>query len=343
MVPLSLFFFGLAFADDTGARQRLLADQDWKFNLGDVSGAEAPAFDDSSWRTLDLPHDWSIEEKFDKKDPTGVREAYLPEGIGWYRHTFNAPVEWQGKKVTIEFEGIYMNATIWLNGTQLGFHPYGYTSFFCDLTPLLKVGVPNVLAVRIDNSKQLNSRWYSGSGIYRHVWLTVTNPVHIAPWGVFVATKDTVFDAAHLQVTTTLANDSDSAESLTLQTCVLGPDGTPVAQKESPAQVSEHKTAKVTQIIAVSQPSLWSPDFPKLYQALTRLSKNGQVIDEITTSFGIRTLAWSVDHGLQINGEIEIVTKTAPASVSRGTQVSFANNRLLCQVSIPGRFEAVFA
>ena len=144
-------------------------DRHWKFYLGDPPKAKEAAFDDSAWREIDLPHDWSIEGRIGKTNPAGSGGGFFPTGVGWYRRTFTAPQAWQGRRVAVDFEGVYMNANVYLNGHHLGAHFYGYTSFFLDLTPDLKFAAANVLAVRVDNSRQGNSRWYSGSGIDRHM------------------------------------------------------------------------------------------------------------------------------------------------------------------------------
>jgi beta-galactosidase len=171
-------------AQKQGPRLELAADSDWKFLLGDPSGAESRDFADAPWRTVNLPHDWSIEGVPNKDNPTGSGGGFFPAGLGWYRKTFNAPVEWRGKRVSVEFDGVYKDATVYLNGRKLGMHPYGYTGFIFDLTPDLDFSGRNVLAVRVDNSAQPNSRWYSGSGIYRHVRVVVTDSTHVAHWGV---------------------------------------------------------------------------------------------------------------------------------------------------------------
>ena len=188
-------------------RERLLFDQDWKFLLGDPAGAEAVSFDTAAWRTLDLPHDWSIEGKMNPQSVEDGSGGYRDGGVAWYRRAFAVPASWNGKRVGIEFEGVYMNATVYINGTQLGAHPYGYTTFSYDLTPHLKPGPNNVLAVRVDQTKR-NSRWYSGAGIYRRVWLNVTTPVRVAPWGVCVATPEVSAARAKVSVKTRIANSS---------------------------------------------------------------------------------------------------------------------------------------
>ena len=202
-------------------RLELAADSNWKFLLGDPNGAEARSFEDASWRRVDLPHDWSIEGRPAKDNPTGSAGGFYPAGTGWYRKTFSAPPEWRGKRVSIEFDGVYRDATVYLNGRKLGTQPYGYTSFRLDLTPDLNFSEPNVLAVRVDNSAQPNSRWYSGSGIYRHVRVVVTDPVHVAHWGVFVTTKQASNVTATISVRMRVANESAGQAGLTVETRIV--------------------------------------------------------------------------------------------------------------------------
>ena len=204
--------FALSVHSADSPRQHLLLDDDWKFIVADPTNAAAPDFADANWRTVMLPHDWSIGQAIDAKAPMGGGGGFYPAGIGWYRRHFSAPSDWRNRRVLVEFEGVYMNATVYLNGQKLAFHPYGYTSFFADLTPALHGGADNVLAVRVDNSQQKNSRWYSGSGIYRHVWLDVLDPVHVAPWGVFVSVPKAGTDAAQIVVQTELANESTALD-----------------------------------------------------------------------------------------------------------------------------------
>ena len=185
-MPAMLVTIPAAAAQPQRSRLELAADSNWKFVLGDPGGAEARSFEDANWRTVELPHDWSIEGRPSKDNPTGSEGGYFPAGAGWYRKTFSAPPERRGKRVIVEFDGVYRDATVYLNGHKLGNQPYGYTSFSFDVTPDLDFSGLNVLAVRVDNSAQPNSRWYSGSGIYRHVRVVVTDPVHVAHWGVLV-------------------------------------------------------------------------------------------------------------------------------------------------------------
>jgi beta-galactosidase len=290
-------------ANTRSPRQELAADTGWKFFLGDRSGAEAPSFADVSWRTVDLPHDWSIEGKPDKDNPSGAGGGFFPGGVGWYRKTFHAPVDWKGKRVCVEFDGVYRDATVYLNGHKLGTHPYGYTAFMFDLTPELNFAGANVLAVRVDNSAQPNSRWYSGSGIYRHVRVVVTNPTHVAHWGVFVTTPEVTGTSAKVSIHTRVANESSGATSVAVQTTLLDKSGNKAGSAQSMLSIATGKEDEAAQEITVASPALWSPKSPMLYRAVSTIRQNGKVIDEVTTSFGIRTLAWSAEKGLLLNGE----------------------------------------
>ena len=283
-------------------RERLPFDHDWRFLQGDPGGAEATDYDAAAWRTIDVPHDWSIEGKMDPKSPAGGSGGFFPGGIGWYRRSFTAPAAWSGKRVTVEFEGVYMNATVYLNGHELGTHPYGYTSFFFDLTPHLQSGTNNVLAVRVDQSKQRNSRWYSGSGIYRHVWLHITGPVHIAPWGVFVTTPEAGAARARVSVKTRVANESGNPSRFMLRTVVYAGSGAAAGQSDASATLQPGDSIVANQEIAVDKPALWTPESPNLYRAVTRVIQDGKTVDELSTPFGIRSIEWSPEKGFLLNG-----------------------------------------
>jgi beta-galactosidase len=290
-------------ADPGSPRQDLAADGDWKFFLGDPGGAEAPAFVDSSWRTVNLPHDWSIESAPEKGNSAGGGEGYFPAGIGWYRKTFHAPVSWKGKRVSVEFDGVYRDATVYLNGRELGTHPYGYTSFTFDLTPGLNFTGANVLAVRVDNSDQPNSRWYSGSGIYRHVRVVVTDKVHVAHWGVSVSTPEATGEWAKVSVRTRVANESKSDTNVTVETTLLDKAGKKLGVAQSKLDLASGKEDDAEQEIAVANPALWTPATPTLYSAVSIVRRGGKVIDKVITPFGIRTLAWSAEKGFLLNGK----------------------------------------
>jgi len=283
-------------------RERLLFDHEWQFLLGDPGGAESPSFDARAWRTVDVPHDWSIEGKIDPKSPVEGSGGYFPAGIGWYRRTFTVPAAWSGKRVSVEFEGVYMNATVYINGHDLGMHPYGYTSFWHDLTPHLEPG-SNVLAVRVDQSQHRNSRWYAGAGIYRHVWLNVTGAVHVANWGVCVTTPEVTAAQAKVSIKTRLANESPNKSTAELLTVVYDSSSNPVGRSNSSATVEPGGSVEVNQEIPVDKPARWAPESPTLYRAITQVVLDGKTADEVSTSFGIRSLEWSAEKGFLLNGE----------------------------------------
>jgi beta-galactosidase len=301
-VCAALLFAALPVVGAVGPRVVLKADSNWKFHLGDASGAEARSFDDQGWRTVQLPHDWSIDGRPEKDNPTGAGGGFYPAGTGWYRKTFTAPAEWKGKRVSVEFDGVYRDATVYLNGRKLGTQPYGYTSFAFDMTPELDFAGKNVLAVRVDNSEQPNSRWYTGSGIYRHVRVVVTEAAHVAHWGVFVTTKEATESSATVAVRTRVANESGAGAGLRVETALVDGAGKTVGRAETAVSVAAGSEGEARQEIAVAAPKLWSPETPVMYRAVTRVVRDGRVVDEVETPFGIRTIAWSAEKGFLLNG-----------------------------------------
>ena len=290
-------------ADPKSDRQVLAADSNWKFTQGDPNGAEAASFADGAWRTVNLPHDWSIEGRPEKANPTGSGGGFFSAGVGWYRKSFSAPADWRGKRVSVEFDGVYRDSTVYLNGQKLGTHPYGYTSFSFDLTSGLKLSGQNLLAVRVDNSAQPNSRWYSGSGIYRHVRMVVTNPTHVAHWGVFITTPDASEASATVSVQTKVVNESAKASEVKVKTTLYDSTGREAGSKESNLTVASDKENEAAQTITVATPALWSPTSPAMYRAVSEISIGGKTVDQVTTPFGIRSLSWSAEKGLLLNGK----------------------------------------
>jgi beta-galactosidase len=279
------------------------ADAKWRFVLGDPAGADAVSFDDAQWRVVNLPHDWSIETAPEAKNPSGSGGGYFADGVGWYRRSFTAPVEWKMKRVSVEFDGVASNATVYLNGKKVGFHPYAYTSFRFDLTDGLEFGKANVLAVRVDESELPDSRWYIGAGIEKHVRLVVTEPVHVAPWGVFVSTADLAGESAKVRMATAVENASTGAAKVVVRTTLEGPDGKAVGKKESALEVGAGAQGKAEDEIAIEHVKVWSPETPVLYRAVTEIVADGRVMDRVETRFGVRTLKWSVEQGLLLNGK----------------------------------------
>lgn len=279
-------------------------DKDWKFSLNNTTnGIESPDFDDSEWRTLNLPHDWAIEGDFSKDNPSRADGGALPGGTGWYRKTFNVDKASQGKKFFIDFDGVYMNSEVYLNGNLLGKRPYGYISFRYDITPYLKFDAPNVLAVKVDNSKQPNSRWYSGCGIYRHVWLTVVNPVHVDHWGTYITTPEVSKENVSFAISTTVKNDNDKASKVRVTSVLLDAGDKELKKSVQTIDVSGGEKAVSEQSIILSNPHFWSIENPYLYKVKTELRVDGKLTDIYYTTTGVRTFAFDTDKGFSLNGE----------------------------------------
>jgi len=273
----------------------------WQFYLGDDSLASDPQYDDSGWRTLDLPHDWSIEADFSKDAPATPGGGALPGGIGWYRKTFTVDESKANKNVFIDFDGIYRNSKVWINGHFLGERPYGYSSFRYDLTPYLKADEKNVIAVRVDNSEQPNSRWYSGSGIYRNVWLVTVNPLHIDHWGTYVTTPQISDEKAEVSITTTIRNTSPDSREFVLHSIIKNKNGTEITRASNPVNLAAGEVAEIQQNLSVNRPKLWSVENPYLYKVISRIELNNQVVDNYETPLGIRYFTFDVDKGFFLN------------------------------------------
>ncbi|MBR3526916.1 MAG: DUF4982 domain-containing protein [Bacteroidales bacterium] len=278
-------------------------DFDWKFTLGAADGAEAPGFDDSAWADVQLPHDWSMTLPYLTPQQGGHGSmGFMQGGIGWYRKSFAVPASWKGRRVSLEFDGVYHRATVYVNGRQAGFHPYGYTAFAFDITDYLLPGRDNVVAVKVDHSDFPTSRWYSGSGIYRHVWLNVTDPVHVALWGTYVTTPSVNARQAAVKVETSLKNESGKAANVTLTSELKAPDGRVVAKQSSAAQIPAAGRQTVSQLFTVAAPALWDIDSPQLYTLVTTVRRSGRIVDSYETPFGIRDIRFDPDKGFFLNG-----------------------------------------
>jgi len=279
-----------------------LFDNGWRFNLGEVVGGESPELPDADWRRVDLPHDWSIEGPYDPNYASGT--GFLPGGIGWYRKGFQLPESIRGSRVSIRFDGVYRNSTVWINGELLGTRPYGYSTFEYDLTPHLRFGeAPNVLAVRVEREAIADSRWYPGTGIYRHVWLRTTEPLYIGPWGVYVTTPVVGSDEALVSVETRVVNGSAAAAHTRLVTSVLNEEGEEVGGAEAEEVIAPGKERTFAHQIPLSRPALWSPDAPRLYTVVSRVYQGGELVEEQRTAFGVRSFRFTPDRGLIFNGQ----------------------------------------
>lgn len=288
--------------------QRTIIDfnNDWKFWLGDTAIAKEISYNDNNWRTLNLPHDWSIEGEFSDKHPGTPNQAALPTGIGWYRKTFTLPANAKDKKVTIEFDGIYRNSEVWVNGHYVGKRANGYISFGYDVTEYCDTNAAQqVIAVKVDNSLQPNSRWYTGSGIYRNVRLVLTNKVAIEQWGTFVTTPIVSANIAMVQIQTQVKNAGEEGKG-NVYTYIYDAAGKLVSRGNAlmngnpviPVGISTYTCSA-----AINMPKLWSVETPYLYKAVTRVVVNGKIVDEYTTPFGIRYFNFDIDKGFSLNGK----------------------------------------
>jgi beta-galactosidase len=297
-------------AADSGnapARRTLSIDAGWRFRGSDVPGAEQTGFDDSAWGTVDVPHDWSIAGPFDPLNPTGGAGGFLPSGVGWYRRRLDLGTRADDSRVFVEFDGIMANSDVWINGYHLGHRPYGYAGFAYELTGHLNpASGANVIAVRADDSGQPASRWYTGAGIYRHVRVLITNPVHINRDSTFVWTPQASADRSVVHVRTSVVNQSGESAPVSLRVRLIGPDGAPVGPAGggplASAEVLPGKTADMEAEVAVPGAVLWDIDRPSLYRALVQVESRGRILDEKEVSFGIREARFEAATGFWLNG-----------------------------------------
>ena len=287
---------------------RINFDDDWTFHLGGAQGAEQNNFDDNKWRKIDLPHDWSIEDLKGTQSPfnqdaiSQVSGGFTTGGTGWYRKKFKVAPADKAKKIQIWFDAVYMNTDVWINGQHLDNHPYGYTSFVFDVTQYIKFDGENIIAVEVKN-EGLNSRWYSGSGIYRHVWLQTLQPVHIANNATFISTPVVTEASATINFKTKVVNETDKAETITINTKYTNAAGAVVANAADQKQsISAGKIAMFTADAGIKNPELWSCEMPVLYNAITAVYINGTLLSTDTSQFGIRKISFDVNNGFQLNG-----------------------------------------
>jgi beta-galactosidase len=287
---------------------------DWKFIKGDVPGGYDLHLDDASWRQVDLPHDWSIEDlpgkegvrqigPFSEESEGGMSTGHVVGGTAWYRKHFSLNEKDKGKIVKVLFDGVYMDTDVWINGKHLGNHPYGYTAFSFDLTEHLNpAGKDNILAVRVKNEGK-NSRWYSGSGIYRNVSIIKTDPVFFDLWGIYIHTPVVSDEQANVSIEAKVINRTAIDYNGKLLVNLLNPEGELVAQAEYPLEITKEQTASVKQNIELLKPNLWSVDHPFLYTADVQIHDGNNVIDRVTQKFGIRSIDFSPEKGFLLNGK----------------------------------------
>ncbi|KIC94339.1 glycoside hydrolase family 2 TIM barrel-domain containing protein [Flavihumibacter solisilvae] len=289
-------------------------DDGWKFTRDSITGAESPSFNDANWRELDLPHDWSIEDipeqrdsitvgPFSKESPGKAATGHVLGGTGWYRKSFAIDAADSAKVISIYFEGAYMETDTWVNGHHVGNHPHGYTSFQYDITRFLNApGKPNTIAVRVKNPGR-NSRWYSGSGIYRHVWLTATDLVHIPQWGIQVTSHEITSQSATVKVNAVVVNKSAGRQVVEVRTRLVGPQGEQAGESKQEIDLAAGDSTSTMLQLKVSSPQLWTTEVPAMYKAEVDLLVNGSVKDRLVTPFGIRTVDISASNGFRLNGK----------------------------------------
>ena len=281
--------------------RNLLFNENWCFKLSDVKDGALTSLNDSNWRQLNLPHDWTVEGVYspDKASATG----YLPGGIGWYRKTFSVPTSEKGNKVYIYFEGVYNHSEVFINGNSVGKRPNGYISFMYDLTPYVKFGQENLISVKVDHSLDADSRWYTGSGIYRNTYLVYASPVHIDLWGVYFKASNVTNKKADVSVETTINNETDKVGSVLISYQLIDPaTGKTVATSSKNLKTESNKKTTATQTFSITSPKRWSLEHPNLYTLKTIVTRNGKEIDRNEQQIGIRSLTFDSNKGFALNG-----------------------------------------
>jgi beta-galactosidase len=300
-----LFFMLFAGLLQTGNAQRAtkLLLEDWKFSQADTQAAQLTTFNDGGWRVLNIPHDWSIEGNFAKEHPSTFNQAALPTGIGWYRKHFYLPINADGQHVAINFEGIFQRADVWINGNFLGRHNNGYVSFKHDITQYLNKVGDNVIAVRVNNAAQPNSRWYTGSGIYRKVWLDLSRETFIDPWDLFVQAKVEQNGTASVEMSALISNFSGQKKDLKVIHEIQDVRGKLVAKGEPIALALSNRKTPVQGVLKIVNPVLWSPASPYLYRSIVKIFEKGKLVDSIQTKLGIRFFTFNPNLGFSLNGK----------------------------------------
>ena len=283
------------------AFERHLWDEGWRFALHNDDKAHETTFDDHAWRVLDLPHDWAIEGDFYALNPSGANGGALPGGIGWYRKHLNLNDNDASSRYVLHFDGAYMNTSVYVNGQLVGMRPYGFISFSYDITPYLKKQGDNVVAVKVDNSKQPNSRWYTGCGIYRHVYLMKSSDIRIEEWGVQALTE-VKKGKGKVSLSTKIENPSGRSRRVIVHQTLWNKAHQMVSKASKVCQV-EANGATISQLLNVNKPQLWSLESPNLYTVTTEIEENGRILDRDTISIGLRNIAFDVKKGFFLNGK----------------------------------------
>lgn len=299
LILVNLICLTTGFAQQS--RQTILFNSDWRFHKGDMTNGDKPTVNEADWKTVDLPHDWSIEGPFEEQWASAT--AYLPGGIGWYRKAFDITPGMQSKKLFLYFDGVYKNSEVWINGHYLGKRPNGFTPFQYEITPYLAKTGKNTVAVKVDHTQFADSRWYTGSGIYRNVYLVATDPVHVDLWGVRFVTPEVTPQRATANVSVSVINQSSVTKPILVKAQLIDSKGKLVATVQQPISVQAGGNADATMSFTVLNPSLWSTEQPALYQLMVTVNANGKPIDTITEKVGFRSFRFDKDNGFFLNGK----------------------------------------
>lgn len=298
---LMLLFYMVNISAKNEMRIKKNFDFDWRFILADQAEYAERDYNDQAWITVQLPHDWNIEQDFVRE--AGGAAAYLPEGIGWYRKEFQLPASYQGKRISVLFDGIFQQSDVYINGRHLGFRPYGFCSIEYDLTPYLDFQGMNTIAVRV-NTTGGRPRWYAGAGIYRHAWLQVVNPVHVATYGTYVTTPSVTKEKAKVQVATTLNNTTDKEQAVTVSQQIVDGTGKRIGKGcKQKFPLPANQSADLKQELELSAPQLWTLEQPNLYKMETVVRIGNKIVDVYQTSFGVRTFNFDPNKGFSLNGK----------------------------------------
>lgn len=305
LLLVCIFYTTSLFGQNNGDNVRIsqLFNFGWKFKAGDMPDAKDPSFNDSGWRPLDVPHDFQIEQPWDKT--ASKNRGYKAMGIGWYRKTFKADKSWKGKRILLDFEGIMLHGDVWLNGKKIGGTDYGYLGFEADIADAIKYDADNVVAVRASTGENENSRWYTGGGLFRDVHLVVKDSVSIARHGIFITTPNISDQSADVKVQVEITGIQNKQYELEIKTKIFSPQGKQVAETKTlaPKKSNLFEVEVALPQVSVSNPQLWSCETPNLYSAEVELVLDGKVVDKLTRKFGIRTIEFSKEFGLKLNGK----------------------------------------
>ena len=303
LIALTILFSATTFAQQKQARIVEDFNKNWNFKLGDYPTAIQSNFDAKDWRTLQLPHDWSIEGAFDKDSKTKQAQGFLPAGKGWYRKVFTVPANWKNKTVSVEFDGVFKNSEVFINGKSLGIRPNGYISFGYDLSQYLNFCKENIIAVKVDNDAQPNSRWYTGSGIYRNVRLVASEKLHVGKWGTYVTTPEVSETKSKIHLEVTIDNDNVTVKEFKLVTSIVDAKNIEVANFSSIEKIGAKTTGKKVHDLVLNQPKLWSTESPYLYKVITKIYEKSKLVDNYETPLGFRYFNFDAEKGFSLNGK----------------------------------------